>query len=294
MAESKLPYLNAYGNITKGLEKIKGAETPERFSQDFLADTLGMTGGGARPLIAYLKRTGFLGSDGVPTEQYKSFRNPSGSNVAAAQALRTGYGPLFKMAESAHKLGDQELKGLIVQATGLEAGSKAVKSMIGSFKRCVSSQAKPIQQAMLLQQILAARPAGTTEVAAGTMAPESVVNSHRASGWATRSTCTYRPHPRSRSSTRSSKASERTCCDDKLSGRGVDNPSSSRSATKWSSMNSMPLRSASPSTSSAALSANRIQPMRTTPRSRSRYDARPQQWRRSMRCSTLWRRPFAR
>jgi Family of unknown function (DUF5343) len=62
MAESKLPYMNGYGNITKGLEKIKGAETPERFSQDFLADTLGMTGGGARPLIAYLKRTGFLGS----------------------------------------------------------------------------------------------------------------------------------------------------------------------------------------------------------------------------------------
>jgi hypothetical protein len=134
MAESKLPYMNAYGNITKGMEKIKGAETPERFSQDFLADTLGMTGGGARPLIAYLKRTGFLGPDGVPTDQYKSFRNPSGSNVAAAQALRTGYAPLFKMAESAHKLGDQELKGLIVQATGLEAGSKAVKSMIGSFK----------------------------------------------------------------------------------------------------------------------------------------------------------------
>jgi hypothetical protein len=39
MAESKLPYLNAYGNITKALGKIQGAETPDRFSQDFLADT---------------------------------------------------------------------------------------------------------------------------------------------------------------------------------------------------------------------------------------------------------------
>lgn len=134
MAESKLPYLNAYGNITKALEKIQGAETPDRFSQDFLADTLGMTGGGARPVIPYLKRTGFLGSDGAPTSLYKSFRNPTEAGSAAAQALRIGYAPLFKMAEAAHALDDAKLKGLIVQATGLENGSKTVGAIVGSFK----------------------------------------------------------------------------------------------------------------------------------------------------------------
>lgn len=126
--------MNAYGNITKVLEKIKGAATPERFSQDFLAETLGMKGGSARPVIPYLKRTGFLGPDGTPSTLYKSFRNPSGEGAAAAQALRTGYAPLFKMVEAAHTLDDAQLKGLIVQATGLENNSKVVGAILGSFK----------------------------------------------------------------------------------------------------------------------------------------------------------------
>ncbi len=134
MPDQTLPYLNAYGNITKGLEKIKTAQTPERFSHDFLSDTLGMRGGSARPLVSYLKRTGFLGTDGVPTDQYKSFRNPTQSEAAAARALRTGYAPLFKMVEAAHKLDDSKLKGLIVQATGLEANSSSAKGILGSFK----------------------------------------------------------------------------------------------------------------------------------------------------------------
>jgi hypothetical protein len=134
MAESKLPYINAYGNITKVLEKIQGAATPDRFSQDFLASTLGMKGGSARPLIPYLKRTGFLGADGAPTALYKSFRNPTEAGAAAAKALRTGYTPLFEMAEAAHTLDDSRLRGLVVQATGLENSSKVVGAILGSFK----------------------------------------------------------------------------------------------------------------------------------------------------------------
>lgn len=134
MAESKLPYINAYGNVTKVLEKIQGAATPDRFSQDFLSDTLAMKGGSARPVIPYLKRTGFLGTDGTPTTLYQSFRNPTEAGTAAAQALRIGYAPLFQMAEAAHTLDDPKLKGLIVQATGLENNSKTVGAILGSFK----------------------------------------------------------------------------------------------------------------------------------------------------------------
>ena len=57
MAE-KLPYLAGYGVITKALEKIKAAPTPERFTQDFLATKLGLKGGSARPVIPFLKRLG--------------------------------------------------------------------------------------------------------------------------------------------------------------------------------------------------------------------------------------------
>jgi len=133
MAEDSLPYLNATGYITKVLEKIKEAETPPRFSQDFLATTLQMPGGSPRPVIPFLKRTGFLASDGTPTELYKQFRGAQ-SGAAAAEALRIGYRPLYRINEYAHDASDQKLKDLIVQATGAEKGSKRVGSTAASFK----------------------------------------------------------------------------------------------------------------------------------------------------------------
>lgn len=38
------------------------------------------------------------------------------------------------MAEAAHTLDDPKLKGLILQATGLESNSKTVGAILGSFK----------------------------------------------------------------------------------------------------------------------------------------------------------------
>ena len=51
MAEQKVPYVTAYGNIDKALERIQPAQTPTRFTQDFLATKLSLKGGSARPVI---------------------------------------------------------------------------------------------------------------------------------------------------------------------------------------------------------------------------------------------------
>jgi Family of unknown function (DUF5343) len=132
--ENRLPYVTAYGNITKALDKIKTAATPDRFSQDFLEKTLGMTGGGNRPVLPFLKRTGFLNQDGTPTELYKEFRNPDRSGGAAAQALKVGYGPLYQMDEKVHTRDSGKLKNLVVQATGMDADSSSVRSIAKSFE----------------------------------------------------------------------------------------------------------------------------------------------------------------
>jgi hypothetical protein len=134
VATSKLPYLNAYGNITKALERIKTAATPDRFSQDFLENTLGMTGGGSRPVLPFLKRSGFLAADGTPTDLYKQFRNPDLAGAAAAAALRIGYAPLYEMDEEVHKRDSSKVKGLVVQATGSDADAPAVKAIVKSFE----------------------------------------------------------------------------------------------------------------------------------------------------------------
>ncbi len=133
MAGDSLPYLNASSNITKVLNKIKEAETPTRFSQDYLATTLQMPGGSAKPLIPFLKRTGFLASDGTPTDLYRRFRGAE-SAAAAADALRLGYKPLYRINEYAHDATDPKLKDLIVHATGAQKGSKTVGATVSSFK----------------------------------------------------------------------------------------------------------------------------------------------------------------
>ncbi len=130
----KLPYMATYGVIAKVLDKIKTAPAPERFTQDFLATKLGLKGGSAKPIIPFLKRIGFLGSDGVPTERYKRFRNAANAGAAAAEALKQGYKALYERNEYAHDLSDKDLKGLIVEATGLEPESGTVKAIFGSFK----------------------------------------------------------------------------------------------------------------------------------------------------------------
>lgn len=126
--------MNAYGKIPKVLEKVKTAQTPARFTQDFLSTKLGFPGGSPKPVIPYLKRTGFLTASGEPTDIYKRFRNPDLSGAAAAEALRIGYNQLFEINEYANDLTDSKLKGVIVQATGLDEGASSVKAILGSFK----------------------------------------------------------------------------------------------------------------------------------------------------------------
>lgn len=133
-ASSKVPYLQAYGNLKKALDKITKATVPPKFTQDFLSTTLDLSGGGARPVVPYLKRAGFLTSDGTPTDLYKQFKNPSLRGAAAAQGLRNAYSDLYTANEYVHDANEKDLKGLIVQVTGLGEDSKLIASMIGTFK----------------------------------------------------------------------------------------------------------------------------------------------------------------
>lgn len=134
MASAQLPYLHAYGNISKCLERIKSASTPDRFTQDFLDTRLALKGGSAKPLIPFLKKTGFLSTDGSPTDIYRKFRNDDEAGAAAAAALKIGYAPLYEVNEYVHELPDDRLKGVIVQVTGAESSSPMVKSAAASFK----------------------------------------------------------------------------------------------------------------------------------------------------------------
>jgi hypothetical protein len=132
------PYINSTGLISKIFQKIQEAKVPDRYTQDFQSTVLGYGSGSAKPFIPFLKRMGFLESDGRPTELYRKFRNADSSGAAMAEAMRRGFSEIFKRNEFAYELSPDKLKNLIVEVTGKEKGDSSVKGITGSFLACAS------------------------------------------------------------------------------------------------------------------------------------------------------------
>ena len=130
---TKLPYVIQPTIVKNVLEKIRDAKTPDRFTTDFLDSKLGCRGGNYRQFIPLAKKLGLLNSDGTPTDIYKAFRNPSTSKASIAEAIRTGYRELFDRNEYVGNLSREELKGLVVQVTGLEAKDQVVGLICRTF-----------------------------------------------------------------------------------------------------------------------------------------------------------------
>lgn len=131
---STLPYLASPGSLTKALEKIKTAATPERVTFDFISTVIGIKGGGGRSLIPFLKRSGLVKTDGAPTDMYNQFRNAHTSKSAAASAFRNAYKVLLNKNEFAYKLPDDELKGIIVEVTGDTPDSSVTRLTLATIK----------------------------------------------------------------------------------------------------------------------------------------------------------------
>lgn len=127
------PFMNATGNVKKILDKIKVAKTPDRFTHDFLSETLGFTGGSSRPFISLAKRIGLLNADGSPSDLYRRFKNSSQAGAAMAEAIRKGYPELYARNEQAHKLNKKELEGLFLEVTDLEQDSSTLRALVGTF-----------------------------------------------------------------------------------------------------------------------------------------------------------------
>ncbi|HTG44898.1 MAG TPA: DUF5343 domain-containing protein [Verrucomicrobiae bacterium] len=131
---TKLPYVVQPGSIKKILEKVRDAKTPDRFTTDFLDTKLGFRGGNFRQFIPLAKKLNLLNSDGTPTDLYKAFRNPTTAKASIAEAIKAGYRELFDRNEYAGSLSKEELKGLVVQVTGLDAKDQVVGLICRTFE----------------------------------------------------------------------------------------------------------------------------------------------------------------
>jgi hypothetical protein len=131
----KLPYLATAGTIDNAIGKIKAAATPPTFNNDFVHAKLQIKGGAGKALTPFFKKLGLVAENGSPTALYKKLRNPATSGAAIAAAMKIGYRPLYEVNEYCHELSDKDLKGLILQVTGLEDGNASAAQMKSTFLR---------------------------------------------------------------------------------------------------------------------------------------------------------------
>jgi hypothetical protein len=129
----KLPYTMTPGRLGDALKALIEAERPPKFNEGFLDGVLGVRGGSARAIPPILKKVGMLSSDNAPTELYSRFKTNFNRPNAALQALRNGFGEIFRKNEYAHKLPDDRIRDLIVEITGLTKNDPVSTAIFGTF-----------------------------------------------------------------------------------------------------------------------------------------------------------------
>ncbi len=129
-----LPYTSSPGVLRRVLEKIPTSEKPSTFTYDFLGTVMEARGGAARPIIPILKATGLLSQTGAPTELYTQFQTDTGRPSAALQALRNGFGEIFRRNQYAHKAEEAALVDVIVAVTGLPKKEGIVRYILNTFQ----------------------------------------------------------------------------------------------------------------------------------------------------------------
>ncbi|MBL4717859.1 MAG: DUF5343 domain-containing protein [Erythrobacter sp.] len=133
------PFINSTGLVTKIFDKIQEAKEPDdRYTQNFQAAVLGYGSGNAKAFIPFLKRMGFLESDGRPTQLYRQFRNPDAAAAAMAEAMRVGYSDVFARNEYAHDLSDEKFRNLLVEMTGKDKNASSINKIVATWKACKS------------------------------------------------------------------------------------------------------------------------------------------------------------
>ncbi|MCV6624042.1 MAG: DUF5343 domain-containing protein [Cellvibrionaceae bacterium] len=87
-------YLASVKNLGDILQKIQEGTAPPTFSVEHLKG-IGFASSNDRAIIPLLKDLGFLSANGVPTQRYHNYRNPSLSKKIMGEALHEAYEELF-------------------------------------------------------------------------------------------------------------------------------------------------------------------------------------------------------
>ena len=83
-----------YAQLPAFFEKLQAGQAPAKFNREFLRD-IGFKSSNHLAIIPLLKGLGFITSDNVPTERYRSFLDKTRSKQVIAEAVKEAYGDIF-------------------------------------------------------------------------------------------------------------------------------------------------------------------------------------------------------
>lgn len=132
---AELPYCNTLGNIPKYFERMRQAETPSnRFSIEFLKNTLNFKSGNDNKLIPLLKSMKFIDDSGNPLQLYREFRSETTfPSKSIATGVKNAYSSLFTRDKDIHKATEDSIKGHIIAITGRGESAPVVRLITQTF-----------------------------------------------------------------------------------------------------------------------------------------------------------------
>jgi Family of unknown function (DUF5343) len=139
-----IPYMVNAKNLNAILEKIKIAQTPPKFTHEFLKAHLGFPSSNDRSIIQVLKSLGFLGADSQPTPRYNEFRSEETCRLAMASGLQDGWSDIFLADQNAHRRSVSDLVEIFKNVTGKsEAVATKMATTFGILSKYAEFSAQP-------------------------------------------------------------------------------------------------------------------------------------------------------
>lgn len=127
----KYPYTLKISSLEKLLKEIPSMGVPSKINTATLP-TIGYKAKNDRSLSAILKFIDFLDTKGVPTKNYRDFRNNLVSRSVMAKAIRTSYADLFSLYPDANEKDDTALRDFFSGTT--DAGDMVKRMTAEVFK----------------------------------------------------------------------------------------------------------------------------------------------------------------
>ncbi len=127
------PYTQSYKKIPEFFKTIQNAAVPPKFTQKVLQNTFDFKGTNDRTLIGVLKGLDFIDVNGIPTQKYSDYKNPSIADNVLGECIKSCYDSLYQKNENFHTLSDDAIKGLFSSTTGKDSSNKALIEMIKTF-----------------------------------------------------------------------------------------------------------------------------------------------------------------